>query len=415
MYDKIRIKTVVEGHWIQDWEFFKYRQWKKDYPGQYFPTVWPTNWNREEMHNLTIEFSMPKLWYGNNILEVNEFDVYNIITKLQKQLRKMRIIIPVDVLWCKSLISNLEICKNINVDEVPVWVLIDYFRKLPPPCRFMILEDDIYKAQRRIGQCRFVGERHEVTCYDKTREVIDRPQSNIAEFYCYKPMPNILRFEVRLKKEALQSILGKEKGIITLSDLAHNYKLYDKVIEKYWKPFVKASKYIPIYASPEVQLAQIKHKLSPEEYKNLLLFKFLEEEQGFIYAKEYFKRELKENIPKITALYRKYPLVEIVKPRYQLMDKLDQIISHPRWWRTMEDVFKPNEQPFEFTECLVQDWWSTKDSAKYLGIGERAVQNKCRDGEIPCCLVGGKYRLKKSDVMNYLYQQKLAKKNPETI
>lgn len=246
MYDKIRINTVVEGHWIQDWKFFNYKQWKKDYLGQYFPKVWPINGNSKEMHNLTIELSLPKLWYGNNILEVNELDVYNIITKLQEQLRKMRIIIPFEVLWSKSSTYNLEICKNFNGDQLPAWIVMDYFSKLPPPCRFMILEDDIYKAQYRIGQCRFVGKMHEVTFYNKTQELCDKPQSNIAEFYCHKPMPNILRFEVRLKKKALQSILGKETGIITLSDLAHNQKIYDKVIEKYWKPFVKASKQLPM-------------------------------------------------------------------------------------------------------------------------------------------------------------------------
>lgn len=324
----------------------------------------------------------------------------------------MKIIVPFKVLWNESKITNLEIGKNINLDSLSAWVAVDYFRKLPPPCRFMISEDDIYKAQRRTSQCRFVGKMHEVTFYDKTRELWDKPQQNIDEFYLRKP--NILRFEVRLNKLALERLF--EKKNISLSNLAAKKDLYEKVIEEYWHPFVKASKHNPIYVSPQALLAQIKSHLEPKSYINLLAFKEMEYREGFYYTKCFFEREIgKQETNNIIACYKRYPILNIVDYKYDIMDKLDYALSQPRWWLKMENVFKPNDKPFEFSQCLVEDWWSTADSSKYLGICERAVQNKCRSGEIPCFLVGGKYRLRKNDVMNYQYQQKLIKKNPNTL
>ena len=419
MYDQIKLRIPsgkVKSYPGSTTLFFK--TWKWDFPTEYFPSV-PQKFDPYIDSYLEVQFSASKIRCQNNLLETTpELLIDPSVECLAEQLDKMEIEVPLDTLRNASNVYGVEICKGINTDVMPSRISVDHFSKFPAPRGYMDPAEDYYRSQPKPGQCRFFGKMHEVTFYDKTKDLLDKPQDNIKEFE--RRIPNILRWEVRLHGKALQYFFkvdeeGKKKRLITLSDLVDKIDFYEEVIKKYWKPFVKASKYIPIYASPEVQLEQIKAYLSPDEYKALLLFKFLEDSQGYIYATECFKQNFEEDLAKVKYLYRKYPLMDVVAPKYQIMDKLDQAISQPHWWITMADVFQPNEHPFEFSNYLVEDFWTIKDSADYLGVCERVVQKKCKDGEIPSRMIHKQYRLRKGDVMNYLYQHRKTAKGPETI
>ncbi|MBR3632267.1 MAG: helix-turn-helix domain-containing protein [Elusimicrobiaceae bacterium] len=409
--DRQRLYIPLKKIEVKERYPLEFKPWKKEFSNEYFPEVSVKNDTHYGLE-LLIQYSHSKILYGNNLLEASPGLLRECTEQLCEKLEKMGIKAPFEVLWEHSTMSALEIGKNINLDSLPAWVVVDYLKKFPAPCGYMDPAEDYYHSQTRNNQCRFYSRSHEVTFYNKTQELQDKLQQNMEGFFFCRP--NILRFEVRLNKSALKTLFGKTA--ISLSDLAAKKDCYEEVVEKYWNPFVKASKHNPIYLSPQAQLAQVKSHLKPQSYINLLAFKEMEYREGFCYTKCFFEREIgKQETHNIIACYKRYPILNIVDNKYDIIDKLDYAISHPRWWLKMEDIFKPNERPFEFSQCLVEDWWTTADSSEYLGICERAVQNKCRSGEIPSFFVGGKYRLKKADVMNYQYQQKLIKKTPNTL
>lgn len=412
MYDKVIMNVLCDDHDSTIRRKLQERFWLKTHPREYFPTVY---YNEDYYGNYSfhIEFSASKILYGTNLLETTGRELELMCQHLEKKLAMMGLYIPFDDLWFSSSLGGLEICKNVWLNELPTAIVINYLRKFSPPRSRMVLEEDTYtKGQYRIDQCRFVGKTQEATFYNKTQELQKEVKLECKQL---SDQPNILRFESRINKSVLQVLTGRKK--LSLADLAAlGDTLYIKVLKRYWDPFVEFGKYMPVYVSAEDQLARIKHELTSQQHIRLLAFKSMVAREGVCCAKEYFKRNFGESLAiSVWTCFKKYPILNIVQPRYSILDKLDKALYHPHWWLKKEDIFYPNPEPFSFDNYMVEDFWTTKDSAKYLGIGERAVQNKCRDGEIPCCLIGGKYRLKKGDVMDYAYSQKVGAKESKSL
>ena len=401
MYDKITIHVPYMRHDTGSVNKLQARRWLKVYKDEYFPRLYSFQ-DYEGTPRLKIECSVAKILYGNNLLEVTSDLLEKGTLALQKKLEKMEIDIPFETLWGESSIVGLEICKNWWLNEVPSEVVINYLRKFPPPRSRMKLEDAVYtQGKYRIDSCRFAGEIHEVAFYNKTQELQDHKHWGLEWWYQMPQKPSILRFEVRLKKEGLYTFTGKTPSLKDLANLKDG--LYTEVLKKYWDPFVKFGKYMPIYVSAEDQLARIENELTTQQYTNLLAFKSLVEKEGVDYARTYFKRHMPGKAAAIWNCFKQHPVLDAVQPRYSILDKVDKILYNPHWWLNPEDIFNPNPEPFSFQNSLIEDFWTTKESADYLGICERVVQRKCKEGEIPSRMINRKYRLRKGDVMDYAY------------
>ncbi len=168
--------------------------------------------------NLKVEFSVPKLLFGNNFEELEEADFEAVLFKLQEILAEMGVLVEVETL------KNAKICcvhfgKNVILAEAPSSLIINTIRKLNISKRLDAGNTDY----RNDGQAiRYHANSYELTFYDKVK---DLEQSKISEkraiecdnelnfdFFSAAGLASkeVLRMEVRLNTaRKLKEILAK--------------------------------------------------------------------------------------------------------------------------------------------------------------------------------------------------------------
>ena len=143
--------------------------------------------------------------------------------------------------------------------------------------------------------------------------------------------------------------------------------------------------------------------------KDLFLEKSLINEHGYIYAKKRLKDLFGDKeTNRIFSLLKRYPPLEVLQPEYNFLPMLAEQINQPKWLTSanMANLEVPN---VKYEGFLEESLWNCAQSAKYLGVGPREIQRRCKNKEIPSIVIAGSYRLYKTDVMAYAYKEQQKK------
>ena len=214
--------------------------------GTYKPKITLTKRPSSHLMEILVEFSAPKLLFGNNFDEFSERDFPSLREKIGE------IFESIGITLSDSQISNLEVrkvdfCKNIPLSKhIFPSIIINHIAKGNFP-----LNKDIQKTDfRNGGQILHIHTNSvDIALYDK---ISDLKQSTISEkrslekdYYCQKnlagvlsTLPQILRFEVRINtSRQLKTELRKET-MVKLSDIiaTEQAKL---ILSRHWNQIMK--------------------------------------------------------------------------------------------------------------------------------------------------------------------------------
>lgn len=245
--------------------------------------------------NLKVEFSVPKLLFGNNFEELEEADFEAVLLKLQEILAEMGVLVEVETLKYAK-VCCVHFGKNIILAEAPSSLIINTIRKLNISKRLDAGNTDY----RNDGQAiRYHTNSYELTFYDKVKDLEQSKISekraiecdnefnldffNVARLACKE----VLRMEVRLNKSGkLKEILAKvgcEVKAPTFKDV------FDKEVARgvlilFWDSCIKPS--LPAIILSEKSGQEIYHQaksLGMNDYRALQVVGALHIIQGDTY------------------------------------------------------------------------------------------------------------------------------------
>ncbi len=193
---------------------------------------------------LYIQFSAPKLLFGNNFDELVESDIDIILNKLKSKLLGMGIFVEISDLE-KALVSKIHYSKNIILPEYVIpSMIVGEVRKVDFDARYDIAEKDYRNSGSSL---RFHLNDFEYILYDKKKDLAKAMNSekkaiekdnciqlNIFDEIKAKKHFEVLRIEVRLNSI---SRIKKELGIPKIEQTIRylfNSTLCMKSLNKYW-------------------------------------------------------------------------------------------------------------------------------------------------------------------------------------
>ncbi len=198
---------------------------------------------------LRVEFSIPKLIFGNNVDEVAESDFGNIIKILQTHLKDFGICIHTKALE-ESPVSSFHPSKNILLSEgYTASGVIRELKKVNLSTR-MDLNKDSYRNDGQSLQC-YTGS-HSLVIYDKIKDLkkrkkraLDKDQTPIQSPISHTLISSnrhieILRIEVRLsKKTKMNAVLVKNRFSCNpvFKDIFRE-SVCQRIILQYWNDLV---------------------------------------------------------------------------------------------------------------------------------------------------------------------------------
>lgn len=169
---------------------------------------------------LKIEFSAPKILYGNNFDELCDEDSERLISELKNKLRIMGVVTFEDKL-CDASVSAIHYSKNIVLDRhTSCSFVLNELRKINLNKKLDLSNTDY----RNYGHAvRYHTNSYEIVFYDKVKDLerskisakrsIEKDPSNQLELFNelnYPPKYSILRMEVRLaNRKTLRNHLEK--------------------------------------------------------------------------------------------------------------------------------------------------------------------------------------------------------------
>lgn len=198
---------------------------------------------------MKIEFSAPKLIFGNNFEELNgneDFD--SVIKALLEGLKRMGIEANYDAL-ANAKVAAIHYSKNILLDrDMPCYLLIQTLQKLDISAKLDLNQTDF----RNGGQmAKYHASTYEIAIYDKVKDLEQASKYGAGrgaetdydcqhDLFVGQKTPEVLRLEVRLKSRKAKSLL-KTLGIqrdITLKAL-FCASLSRAVLMHYWEEITK--------------------------------------------------------------------------------------------------------------------------------------------------------------------------------
>jgi hypothetical protein len=201
---------------------------------------------------LKIEFSAPKLLFGNNFDELENDDFNAVLTKLHKKLSEMKIIIDIEKLRYAQ-VTGIHYGKNIVLKNATSSLVINTIRKLDISKRLDTGNTDF----RNEGQAiRYHTNSYELTFYDKMKDLeqakisekraIEKDSSIQLNLFTKEEIVKneVLRMEVRLNnKKKIQDMLiecGCNPKATTFHCLFHK-EVAKRVLNHFWDNHITPS------------------------------------------------------------------------------------------------------------------------------------------------------------------------------
>ena len=177
--------------------------------GDYASAVW-----------MKIEFSAPKLMFGNNFEELQGEDFDALMRALLTALERMGIKTTYEALTCAK-VAAIHYSKNILLDrDMPCYLLIQTLQKLDISAKLDLNQTDF----RNGGQmAKYHASTYEIAIYDKVKDLEQASKYGAGrgaetdydcqhDLFAGQKAPEVLRLEVRLKSRKAKSLL-KTLGI----------------------------------------------------------------------------------------------------------------------------------------------------------------------------------------------------------
>ncbi len=193
---------------------------------------------------LRIEFSAPKLLYGNNFVELRGHDDFMpVLTALHSALASMGIVVSLETLKTAS-VSAIHYSKNIMLErETPCFLLIRELEKLDLSAKLDLTQTDFRNSGQMV---KYHASTYEIALYDKVKDLQqartygDKRSAEIDNAYqtdllnTFK-LPEVLRFEIRLKTRKLKPLMQKigHTGPLTFQNL-FNASLSRAILLHFW-------------------------------------------------------------------------------------------------------------------------------------------------------------------------------------
>lgn len=230
--------------------------------GKYFPKLIAfKDFNNE--NQIIVEFSAPKLVFGNNFEELDTEDFAKVIDELSDRLTGLDIEISKDNLE-QARVLAIHYSKNIELENTTATCITNTIEKLDITKRLDIAKTDYKNGGQTI---RFHANSYEVAFYDK---VADLMQSKISEkravesenivqqdFLSKLSGKEVLRMEVRLNKSKKIRHIFEKCGInntdLTFKQLFSN-EIFQKVLNYFWNEFVEKSIYVVCQAENDTSV-----------------------------------------------------------------------------------------------------------------------------------------------------------------
>lgn len=166
---------------------------------------------------LKIEFSAPKLVFGNNFEELGVSGNLEIVLKaLHKALQEMGVETKYDSLL-NAKVSMIHYSKNILLNRsTPCFLLIQVLEKLDMSTKLDLTQTDFRNGGQMV---KYHASTYEVALYDKVKDLeqaskygekrgVESDYGNMPDLFSQnKQKPEVLRFEVRLTTRKLKPIL----------------------------------------------------------------------------------------------------------------------------------------------------------------------------------------------------------------
>jgi len=197
---------------------------------------------------LKVEFSAPKLLFGNNLDELEETDFDKVVSKLQKRIKEMGV-----MLWTYQ-IENAEILafhpsKNILLTKG--YTALFAIRELSKINLHQKLDLERVSFRNDGEALQFYTNRHSLVLYDKindlskpTKRAVDKDQTKqqVSLFnYIQKEKKSleVLRFEVRLSHRTKMKEVLKKIGYSDTHLFKDIFKkdICQKILQLYWDEF----------------------------------------------------------------------------------------------------------------------------------------------------------------------------------
>lgn len=194
---------------------------------------------------LKVEFSAPKLIFGNNFEELKgDEDLGAVVASLRKALAAMGIETNHDVLL-NAKVSSIHYSKNILLERTtPCFLLIQALEKLDLSAKLDLTQTDFRNSGQMV---KYHANTYEIALYDKVKDLeqarkfgckrsIEKDYEHTVNLFTYKLKPEVLRFEIRLRSKKITTLF-KSLGFKferTLSNL-FSADLSRTILMHYWK------------------------------------------------------------------------------------------------------------------------------------------------------------------------------------
>ncbi len=403
---------IKENMFNRSFESFgsNWHRWDKtapDKPNIYLPhieLVHYTDYADRENWRLKIRFSAPKLIFSNNLFELQDKDFKLVCQKLQETLETMGISLTLTEIE-EAEVLELHIGKNIFTKGIKVNAFLKYLFQVPPANNKM----DVQKTAFRNGnQLTFHNKNKELCLYDKYQEMsaFKKQQKNIIDTLDKQGLKDILRIELRLSNKAeIQKAFGKK--ILSFKEIFNCLKLF-AILNKDWKKLYKSYTEVPfIEFGPEYLYKTYKRK-NRNEINTLALIglESLRRSNGYNATRKLLEsKEAKKLLAKlknqalldIDTEYDLVGLLNIEIAKCEIITKASLTKNRPYLSKNMPLLFEP--------------FLKVKEAAKYIKVKERTLQNWLKKGKIKHFRFGTKYRLRKSDIFEYLAKSYTSKRH----
>lgn len=360
---------------------------------------------------LVVKASLPKLLYGNNLMELADADFQQCCTKLSDILYQMGLIIAPQQIAQYGDVRGFEYGKNILTGRIPVSFILSEISRTQPIQHYMDIQRVAY--QNGGEKLVFYSKGYELVFYDKGKEL----QGQLKKLYCYLPIHlktaiqkdqmNVLRMELRFhKRKSWQKMLFpyfRQLRSASFQDIFSS-RLARCALLRYWQQVSDSARKIPIGVfDPSFELLRIAQgagkNLKPQALMARLGTNYLVRSVGYHRAKETLER-LKFSNPSM-FLRGNTGAIGRVNWRMDVWRFLDHSLSRfmcltPNKWtrikrHTSAKWFKRYE-PF----------LTVKEVAKQLHVSVRTIQQAVRCQLLPAYKIGKVLRISRCALAAYL-------------
>jgi len=360
---------------------------------------------------LVVKVSLPKLMFGNNLMELTDADFQACCVKLSDVLFQMGIKITSHEVERCADVRGFEYGKNILTGRIPVPFVLNELYRAQPIQHYMDVQRMAY--QNGGEKLVFYSSGYELVFYDKTKEL----QKEIKQPHCQLPKHlkttilqdqlNILRIELRFhRRKSWQKLLYPYDRMIRQATFRDVFRtnISRNILLDYWHKISDQARKAPIDAfDPAFELWRIangyKKQLKPQALLAKLGTNYLVRSAGHYEAVRGLKRLGFSNPPDF--LKRNTGAVSRINWRMDVWRFIDHALSRfvcltPAKWAHLKQ--RVSAVWFKRYESFL----TVKDIAQQLNVSTKVIHQEIHRKLLPAYKIGKYLRISRTALATYL-------------